>query len=74
MKQEYYLVYKGLSRSLPSGEWNNEIEVCREMGWDWESLQAAPAQMADEILLKISARARVEREEQRRSERVKRSR
>ena len=65
-------MYKGLSRSLPSGEWNSEIEVCKEMGWSWEMLQAAPVQMADEILVKIDARARVEREERRRSEKPKR--
>lgn len=65
LKQEYYLAFKGLGKRLPSSHYGDEIEICQEMHWGWEQLQAAPAEMVDEIRVRVEARAQVERERER---------
>lgn len=47
-------IIHGIPTAIP-GRYSIEIDVCREMGWTYADLMSTPADMIDEIIVRMSA-------------------
>lgn len=47
----------GVNQPIP-GDYAVEIAVMQEMGWSWSAYCEAPADLVDEIVMRMEARAR----------------
>lgn len=48
-------------QEIPSavpGRYTVEIDILEEMRWSWQALQAAPADLVEEIAVRIEARSK----------------
>lgn len=63
------MLYRGSRRTVPSTRFGAYLEIIEETGWTWQQLVAQPADLVDEYIVKLSARARVQEERTRKAER-----
>jgi len=54
--------YRGGRKTVPSAVYGGYTELLEVMGWDWWTLQEQPADLVDELMVKLSARNRVSEE------------
>lgn len=55
---------RSIINSVPTaipGRYSVEIAVCQEMGWTYHDLMSTPADMVDEILVRMNAQGKAER-------------
>jgi len=56
------------------GRYAVEIAVCQEMGWTYTQLMETPADMVDEIVIRLNAQGKAERRRHEIQEQKRRSR
>ena len=54
------LIINGVPMAIP-GRYSMEIAVCEQMGWTYADLMSTPADMVDEIVVRMSAQGNAER-------------
>lgn len=57
---EYEVFYRGKRKTVPSSRYGVWLELMEAMGWDWWTLMEQPADLVDEMIVKLSARNRVQ--------------
>lgn len=52
------MLFEGSRYSIPSSQYGKEINVMEAMGWSWQELCDAPADLVDEIGIMTTQRAK----------------
>ncbi len=55
------MFYEGSRRGVPSSHYGGLIDVMEAMGWTWQQLCDAPADLVDEIGIMLVERARAQK-------------
>ena len=57
------MAYRGTRKTIPSSRYGGLLEIMETTGWDWWTLQEQPADLVDEMLVKHTAKNRIEAEQ-----------
>lgn len=63
------MLYRGTRKTAPSTRYGVYLEVIESTGWTWQEMLSQPADLVDEYITKLAARAQVQEEQAKKAER-----